>query len=133
VRLADMVRASGPWHTHSSTWVPRVAAAGDGAHILFSALSKEPGEGATLMVADRHGRWPVRVGSLLASHDPVMSHDGLHVAFRGCSGTPCRGSLWVAALDAPESPIEVPIDEARDFAWSADGTTVYAVGSASKT
>ncbi len=109
-RYGSMVDDMGAWASRPWIWPPHVAASPT--HLAYKAAPPGAFYGDWLMLADRDGKNPRRLGrSTRAAYAPVFSNDQDLVAFYACTGSsPCQYALHVADIHGNETRIDAVKD-----------------------
>ena len=128
VRFAKIIGTLGPWHMRPSLPAPTFAVNGDVSTILFGAPPADGRDGDWLIGVGKDGKNPQRVDDgLRASYSPVFSPDGFHVAFRGCTLSPCDYGLFLTQLGGKPRRVS-GLAGSTPPVFSKTGEVVYAVG-----
>ncbi len=131
-RLAEMMIASGPWHTRAWEHWP-IDGAVPGATVWTEA-PRDGKDGDWLWLAQGDSVARVGVG-LTASYHARFSPDGSRIAWTGCVRAPCGYDLHFARLaDAASGRYQsAGVPEGSGPLWSADGRTIFTEGLKSRT
>jgi hypothetical protein len=127
-RFAGLLRDLGPWHVRPSIPLPTFAVSTRDDAWVFGAQSTD-GNNTDWLYASAQGGASRRVdGGLVSSYSPVMSPDGMTVAFRGCASSPCDYGLFLSKLDEDRPRRQSGIVGSSPPVWTARGDGVLALG-----